>query len=105
VTVQGLVTLAQKTTVNMSFTGANNAADQLDVLNGELTLNGTLNLNSFDGLKPTASLAFFDDVDANYQPSIIGSFTSIIDNAGGRGDSGTVVEINPIEYQYQVTIS
>jgi hypothetical protein len=64
----------------MSFTGASNVCDQLDVVTGELTLNGTLNLTSTDRLPPTAPLAFFDDSDANYQPSIVGNFTSIRDD-------------------------
>lgn len=101
VTIKGPVTLGQLTTTTMNFVGATNTADLLDVRNGALTLNGTLSLFSFDGAKPTRALVFFDD--ANPGASINGNFTSIMDNAGGKNDTGMALPGGP-GWIYDVTI-
>jgi hypothetical protein len=101
VTVKGPVTLAGNTTTYMSFTGATNTADLLDVQNGDLTLNGNLSLTSIDNNRPTVPLNFFDDAGA--APSIKDLGLKITDSTGGTG-TGKVVPKNAGLVYYQVTI-
>jgi hypothetical protein len=90
VTIQGPVTLAANTTTTLNFSGANNTGDLLDVVNGGLTLAGTLNLISTDNppQKATQPIEFFFAEGTN--PTITGSFTSIRDNVNNNLDSGQI---------------
>ncbi len=98
VTIQGFVNLAPNTTTTLNFSGANNTADLLDVKNGFLTLNGSLNLRG--KVKPTSPLNFFDS--SGSAAAIVGAFTSITDNLGGT-DTGQIVTNNPQLKYFQVT--
>jgi hypothetical protein len=104
VIIQGSVTLAQKTTTTLNFTGGNNTADLLEVSNGYLQLNGTLMLNSIDGQKPNQPLNFLADSWAT--PAIDGNFSLITDSFRGMNDTGAVVGVlnDPNLLYYQVTI-
>jgi hypothetical protein len=75
VTIQGPVTLAANTTTTENFAGGGNTADLIDVQNGTLTLNGTLNLISGNGRRPLQALNFLDDQGG--VPTIAANFTTI----------------------------
>jgi hypothetical protein len=100
VTIQGAVTLGAKTTTKLNFNGTNNTADLLDVRGGVLTLNGTLSLNSLDGVKLTAARNFFDD--AGTGANIAGAFAAPIMDQLNNRYTGTTVQNNNQLYYFQV---
>ncbi len=109
VIVQGSVTLAAKTGTTLNYFGANNTADQLDVQNGSLNLNGVLSLTSRDSLKPTQQLEFFDDVNSVLFPAnITGAFTAISGNLLPKPTylgSGPVQIAGSLDWLYFVSIT
>lgn len=81
INIEGPVTLGDLTKTTLNYSGANNAADQIFVQGGTLTLNGTLFLQDIDEgqqPKPTRSLDFFGDT-VVLNP-FAGGFTSITGN-------------------------
>lgn len=100
--VSGPVTLGDLTTTQLTFSGANNTADWIDVENGSLTLDGTLYLQSTNGQKPTQALYFLADT---VTPSILGAFSSITGNINPAPTyTGTVNTDDSDAYYYQVII-
>ena len=81
-----------------SIVGGNNAADLLDVQGGLLTLQGTLTLNSADGLKPTAPLNFLDD-----SGNIANVFGTITGNIAGAQYAWALVGTGPTFFQVTIT--
>jgi hypothetical protein len=78
VSVGGPVTLAANSRLTENFSGANNTADMLWVQNGNLSLAGTLYLNSTDNQKPTQALDFLGD--SGGANALIGNFTTLMGN-------------------------
>ena len=103
VTIQGPVTLGANTTTTENFVGGgNNNADRLDVQNGKLTLNGTLNLVSSSGQKPVQPLSLFDD--AGGAPAIGVDFTTITVNIQGvQTQSSVVLRGGTLYYTVSIT--
>jgi hypothetical protein len=99
VTIKGPVTLAANTTTTLSFSGANDTSDLLDV-QGTLTLAGTLSLNGDE--KPDDTLYFLDSSGAG--ATINGDFAQITNNVGGTA-SGDKVQINGQLWYYEVDIN
>jgi hypothetical protein len=106
VTITGPVTLAANTTTTLNYKGGNNAtADLLDVKNGALTLDGTLNLLSGGSGKPANNvwLNFLDDTGAG--PTILNNFATFTGDIPGATYANQQSVNNPQQTYYQVKIT
>jgi hypothetical protein len=102
VTVQGPVTLAANTTVEMNFNGTAGTVDTLSVQNGVLALNNSkLSLNSSDKATKLGALStmFYD---TGTPADITGGFASIVDDIGNNYTTQKKVKVNNQSYYYQV---
>jgi hypothetical protein len=105
ITIEGSVTLGDLTTTTLNYSGLTNTADTIAVLDGTLTLDGTLFLQDVDEFqqpKPTAGFAFLTSTGG--EGGMDGVFASIQDSRTNAKDTGLITSMAG-QYYYDVTFN